>query len=330
MKTTIDLKDVIIDKIRFKYECPPENSSIAAKSKPGDIVIIDSIFPTHFCNTFKKSEYISNIYSPNSARGSLQAISTFVADSLYTPKIHISDLCEILGITKQDITVLLQKVKDKQFNITLLGYGGTGFNWNYWMSELSLWTNIPHIFEYVTVYEYDTLDITNILRIPENLNTQTQTSTYKNTLVSNKVAFFTKLNRISQPFDESSLKKKTYKNNIFYGAPDIKTRQILSEKKNAVFISATHKDDECELYLNPPQDSEVQIESYGKIKLDVFFMNHLRMTIAFLETLLSEEINDTNSKSLFSYDFANDYRERISKDDYLSKYKFYNIPKEIS
>ena len=93
---------------------------------------------------------------------------------------------------------------------------------------------------------------------------------------------------------------------IVYGAPDIESRRILSEaihgpsSENSnsydsrlaehikAFISATHGDDICELSINPSyleNESNLMIESYGIIQLNVFFFNQLRLAIAFLEVL---------------------------------------------
>lgn len=93
---------------------------------------------------------------------------------------------------------------------------------------------------------------------------------------------------------------------VVYGAPDIESRKMLSEvinkdpseyhnywgsylaKRIKVFISATHGDDICELSINPSyleNESNLMIESYGIIQLNVFFFNQLRLAISFLEAL---------------------------------------------
>lgn len=93
---------------------------------------------------------------------------------------------------------------------------------------------------------------------------------------------------------------------IVYGAPDIESRRILSEAIHGpssdysnsydsrlaehikAFISATHGDDICELTINPSyleNESNLMIESYGIIQLNVFFFNQLRLAISFLEAL---------------------------------------------
>ena len=91
-------------------------------------------------------------------------------------------------------------------------------------------------------------------------------------------------------------------NHIFYGAPGIATREKLSEIGH--FISATHGSNDCSLHLNPTQDTELQVESYGMIQLAGFYMNQMRMAIGLLETLADDNFNPADKdKSLLDYSF---------------------------
>jgi hypothetical protein len=95
---------------------------------------------------------------------------------------------------------------------------------------------------------------------------------------------------------------ENYSNKIFYGAPDIATRQAMSEA-NLKLITATHGDDDASLILNPVNQSDLQVESYGMIKLTTFFMNQIRLAIGLLELLASDQdLSERNKKILdFSY-----------------------------
>jgi len=91
-------------------------------------------------------------------------------------------------------------------------------------------------------------------------------------------------------------------NHVFYGAPNIETREQLSEIGN--FISATHGSNDCSLHLNPTQDTGLQVESYGMIQLASFFMNQLQMAISFMETLADPSFDPTEkNKELMSFQF---------------------------
>ena len=91
-------------------------------------------------------------------------------------------------------------------------------------------------------------------------------------------------------------------NHVFYGAPGISTRVKLSEVGH--FISATHGSNDCSLHLNPSQDTELQVESYGMIQLAGFFMNQMRMAIGLLETLADDNFNPAEKdKPLMDFSF---------------------------
>lgn len=90
---------------------------------------------------------------------------------------------------------------------------------------------------------------------------------------------------------------------VFYGAPGISTRVELS--KVGHFISATHGSNDCSLHLNPTQDTDLQVESYGMIQLGGFFMNQLRMAIGLLETLGDPNFDPTvQDQPLMEFEFT--------------------------
>jgi hypothetical protein len=72
---------------------------------------------------------------------------------------------------------------------------------------------------------------------------------------------------------------------------------------NLNLITATHGDDDASLILNPVNQSDLQVESYGMIKLTTFFMNQIRLAIGLLELLASDQdLSERNKKILdFSY-----------------------------
>lgn len=111
---------------------------------------------------------------------------------------------------------------------------------------------------------------------------------------------------------------------IAYGAPDINTRKLFTEARDPnneykpyrvkiladylkVFISATHGDNDCNLVVNPKyseSESNLMVESYGIIQLNVFFFNQLRLAISFLETLEKysyEELVNMEETEILNY-----------------------------
>lgn len=113
---------------------------------------------------------------------------------------------------------------------------------------------------------------------------------------------------------------------IVYGAPDIESRKLFSKALNRdfserpnyydncladhikAFISATHGDDSCGLVINPSyleNESNLMMESYGIIQLNVFFFNQLKLAISFLEVL-----------EKYSLDELNEFRDKEFLKDY--------------
>jgi len=92
---------------------------------------------------------------------------------------------------------------------------------------------------------------------------------------------------------------------IYYGAPDIATRQAM-QQVGKILITATHGDNEATLALNPIQDTQLQRESYGVIRLGVFFMNQLRLAIGLLQTLASDQDLTEQNKTLLDYTYSAD------------------------
>lgn len=92
-------------------------------------------------------------------------------------------------------------------------------------------------------------------------------------------------------------------NTIFYGAPDIATRQEMAAT-GKMLITATHGDNDATLSLNPSQDSTLQVETYGVIRLGPFFMNQIRLAIGLLETLASDQDLHEQNKTLLDYSYT--------------------------
>ena len=96
-------------------------------------------------------------------------------------------------------------------------------------------------------------------------------------------------------------------NMILYGAPDLETRQKIKDLEakgiKIPFIAGLHGGSECELFLRPDTNQDLQIESYGIIVLTNFFFNQLAMTIRFLEYLAYEYSEDAEPGQIWKFDF---------------------------
>ena len=103
----------------------------------------------------------------------------------------------------------------------------------------------------------------------------------------------------------------TKPNTIIYGAPSLSARAEMTEFGN--FIAATHANTSCSLWLNPKQEQDIQVESYGMIQLGAFFMNQLRMAIGLLEVLATRTDFTEQDQNLLTYEFTGDIKLRTDR-----------------
>jgi hypothetical protein len=304
MTKTIEIGECIADKFKVRY------ADMDEKEFGSSNMVIDAYYP----NYIRRSLLNMNVANSLSARAS--AISPFIANELGVYQIQIEDLTKMLGFKKQDIKAILNAVKSKDINLVLIGLGGTGMNFMHWATELCNYANTINIFNSIQILEDDMLDITNIPRFPQNISNRSfseNADMQKINLIDDvSVLSKTKIKKFNTRFNEGTFKYLYLKhdNHVFYGAPDIKTRELFSKVslKDKIFISGTHGNDDCQLYIRPVQNSDLQVESYGMINLSVFFMNQIKLTIEFLKLLGSNE-DLLESRLIMEYSFSKEYKD---------------------
>lgn len=269
------------------------------------------------------------------------AISEGFANRFNIKKASVELLAAILGFNRTTIKNLFIAVAKKKLDLVYVGFGGTGVNTHYWLSELAIWCNVREVFESGLVMDEDVIDYTNILRFPMDMNKYHQKMCgfkkgaiepmFKVNIAEDYAGLFkydlsTLSKNLSPYFVSSTLhemginkdnkdksKVSASKNStIFYGAPDIPTREMLSDVN---FIAATHGDNECSLHIRPKVDTQLQQESYGMIQLNAFFMNQLRMAIGLLELLARDDFNEvikSNDNEIFKFNFYDFYAKNIT------------------
>lgn len=275
-------------------------------------VVVDSFFP--------RLLYVYNLNVNNLIHAELPstavAISPLVANLLNVKQIPVEQLCRALGYSLKDIKALLLKVKRAQINFVFAGAGGTGMNTAYWLREMCRTTNTVNLFKKVWVYDKDTAEMSNLLRFPVDIRTLNVDSTRKIDLIApfieklsnNKAEYvsdYITATRMPYQFykdrDDNS-GKQIRDNYIIYGAPSVESRNTLSQAGG--FICATHAATTASVWLNPHQDTAIQVESYGLIQLGGFFMNQLRMAIKLIEILGDDNFNpQEQDKSLLEFEF---------------------------
>jgi hypothetical protein len=303
---TINIADIIADKIKVRY------AEITEATMGSKNMVVDAFYPTYV-----RQSLISQNPRRQPLSKKCSAISPFIANELNVYNVQIDDLTKMLGYTKKNLKDLLESLKTKHLDLALVGLGGTGMNFMHWATELANYTNSINIFQNIQIYDADTVDITNIFRFPQILNPERayyNDTIYKIDMLPSTSILAHNIGKSSYFIEFRHLVKSDgslynlAKDYIFYGAPDIKTREMLHSIPGIRFISGTHGDNDCQLYIKPEQDSELQIESYGMINLSVFFMNQLRLTIEFL-TLLASNKDLTQTELVFEYSFDKEYSE---------------------
>ncbi len=298
MEKIININNIILKQLKHRYELIEYNNLSPSQKSYG---IIDSIYPFQIL----RKEIAGTGYVKG--RAGCIAISERIARDQQVPLAHIADLTAILGYSKTKIKNILLAVKKKKLSIAVVGYGGTGTNFLHWMSKISEWTNINRIFTDLIVSDNDYFDSVNLLRVPfilpEKENILRKVNYFEN---------YANISRETYTFTTNVIKENLHRNYIHYGAPDLETRKMFDEEKIA-FIAATHRDNACALMLRPELDTELMVETYGKIALTPFFMNHIKMTLSFLEYLGQEEttmeVLRGKETSILSYDFVKENKE---------------------
>lgn len=305
---SINIAELVADKIKTRY------AEISEATFGSQNMVVDAFYPTYV-----RQSLTNRHFAPNLSK-KVSCISPFLAKELNCFQIPIEDLIRMLGYSKIQLKTILESVKAKNLELVLVGLGGTGMNFMHWATELCNYTNSINVFESIYIYDEDKIDLTNLFRFPMILDasnmyhmTNTNSLPYKldcinrDTILSRtRMTFNHEFITINTLSDNGTYIRPYWKNKILYGAPDIQTREMFSTLSELQFVSATHGNDDCQLYIKPPQDSNMQMESYGMINLSVFFMNQLKMTIAFFELLNSSE-DLTVSSLIMDYSFAKEY-----------------------
>jgi hypothetical protein len=275
-------------------------------------------------NNFNVNSIQNDTYAPKP-----YAISPLTASIFQVPLIPPIELCNTLGYTKAQLTDLVYAVAAKRYTFCFVGAGGTGINTAYWLNKILDMTSQTTLFRSVHVFEKDKAEISNLLRFPldPSILMQTTPNTCKLSLILHYVKTLCSHNvyKCSQYIPEKMESEKLYypsslykepddpsrgfvkAKTILYGAPNLESRAQLSPYGN--FICATHADSSCSMWLNPSQDLDIQVETYGKIQLSPFFMNQLKMAITLLEILATDIDLKEQDKQLLEYSFTENTNE---------------------
>lgn len=323
------MKDYLREQIRTRYGFFERPSSGLSN------VVLDSFFPRLMYNYDMN---IDQLRLDESFPRTACAISPLVAECLNVKRIQTEQLCRVLGYDTKAIKALIDTVRAKKINIVFAGAGGTGMNTSYWLTELCTMVHAIDLFDRVCVFEPEIIEYSNMFRFPISLAAYTDAIAkhnlpYKMLLIEpmaqklsakKPVFVYTLLNKYNIGYrctdnffsrnwdrDASRCTYTTKSNTIIYGAPSLSARAEMTEFGN--FIAATHANTSCSLWLNPKQEQDIQVESYGMIQLGAFFMNQLRMAIGLLEVLATRTNFSEQDQNLLTYEFTGDIQLRTDR-----------------
>jgi len=283
--------------------------------------VVDTYFPQLYYN-FGNNVHLKTLHKlPTTS----VAISPLIANAFNIKQLTCEQMCQVLGFDKKMIRKLITDVKRHKYSFAFVGAGGTSINTATWFSEMCKMVNVSNVFEEVFCFEEDTAEVSNLLRFPIDPRTILSNSPAKlelmEPIVANLAAKYSAVssyipredsngtlrypyqlyNGIHGKADNSQVTLRNPKM-ILYGAPTIETRDDISRFGN--FICATHANTNCSIWLNPKQELDNSVESYGMIQLAPFFMNQLRMAIKTLELLAPGNLDlKEQDVHLFGYQF---------------------------
>lgn len=297
--TLVTLESHLKKQIRTRYAIMASNGHSAE--------VIDSFYPhSVYCNHF-------TVLAPHNA----VALSESVSVHTGIPQMDFGDMLNYVGYDRESLFALLDAVKRRGMYVIFAGVGGTGMNTLYWLTKAVAYTGFyGNLFERLELHDADSIEFSNLLRFPMYFSVNcdrrkavaavpyarklARNTDYQMTFITPNAFRSSLVKSASKPLSSGYIIPER---TVVYGAPTLESRQFLSEMGN--FIAATHADNSCSLWLNPSQDLDIQMETYGLIQLNSFFMNQLRMAIGFLEILADNSIDlKAKDQHLLEYSFT--------------------------
>ncbi len=211
--------------------------------------------------------------------------------------------------TKEDF----QRIKEKDINLCLVGYGGAMVNMLHNMYLWSMEVSEVRVFKNIVVFEKDTVDFSNLVRFGKavSFDYTAEFATFADEEVQNiktlkKVSMLSHEKELSKQrkivsFVEwlrdthaKALKQKDY---ILVGAPDLDTRKMLFETESDFYFLG-HSDYEVDITYQPEITSSLAVETYGSIDIPVLLINLQIATGAFIKQLAGDNVPERNQRVL--------------------------------
>lgn len=230
--------------------------------------------------------------------GSVMSPNLKVLSLLDVNVVSFSHLIKFLDIDMLKLKANLIKIKRKNnINLISIGYGGFSINLIHFMYLLSEIVGEIKWLKKLTIYEHDNISLTNSFRIYKDMskiNCKSNSLMNKLELLDSDKLIAKRVSIRKIKFDEYNhiLQKEIEEfdtKSIYFGAPDFETRKLL---ENSNFIFTGHSNNEVEFYHSPKVDSDITIETYGKIDLYYFFKNIIKSAEKMIDILANQNIDE--------------------------------------
>lgn len=305
---------------RYAFTTPQDRYTVFGKKHKR--LLLDNYVPYLFSRDLG---YQSNILAAMSSyverfRTKDFTLSRFFERWLRLKRIPLEQQLKNLGYNLKDIKKDLLAVKKKKLDIVSIGYGGMMCNVFENLIELCEILNMNNIFHSISIFEQETLEASNMLRLntAESMSLVTDNSiinrSFGTRLILGKLNLInrgklsslagTSLMLSNNYFDLRDFLHSNHRHLdpyhcIYIGAPDFATRQVFAQKFLS-FLAILHQNDNVSIIAKPIANTASQVETYGSIKLAQFFMNCLVATVEFIKILATrDDLKDLSNEVLF-------------------------------
>ena len=305
---------------RYAFIAPKDKHSVF--NKKNKKLLLDNYVPYIFSRDLG---YQSNILADMTSyverfRTKDFTLSRFFERWLRLKRIPLKQQLKNLGYNLKDIKKDLLAVKKKKLDIVSIGYGGMMCNVFENLIELCEILNMNNIFHSISIFEQETLEASNMLRLntAESFSLFTDNSIINRSnntrLILGKLSLINRGKLVSLASTSLRLHNSYFRLNeflhtnhknldpyhcVYIGAPDFETRQIFA-KKYLRFLALLHQNDNVSIIAKPIANTASQVETYGSIKLAQFFMNCLVATVEFIKILATRDnLDEASNEVLF-------------------------------
>ena len=331
--TYVNYTKDIAETLRRKYQCITNGvrftNEVDSKTK------IYTIMDKNILQNFERINPFHDHIESNNCVLLNPNLSYFVPN--IDKQIPIPHLLALFGYDEKEILKTLKQVSYMTNPIFCLGFGGLMTNFAFWCKRLQDYYGLEHIFKQFNVYDPDTLELSNLFKIPLNWKDYKVRTNCQDVFLNNlipeaerraslyKIDLFNTVTSICSKYRLSNkyFNYRVLKNAILIGGVDLDSRAEIYDtfiNTDITYICASHYNNISDITIFPKLDRELTIETYGTINLNNFLLSMFKTTIELLKLLASGD---------YKGDDRNVMRWNINDEDFISNSKKSKVLKNI-